>query len=116
MIKRRTLLGIISLLTLSLGLSFQNCSNVKFSEGLAEQSRAVSGSPDAPIDDNPQNPTQPPVLVCDPFDTKNIVDSKQGLEGRIYSAQSRLLVADCADGVTCTSRDYIAKGLSLIHI
>lgn len=96
---------VLTIAVIGVGSLFQNCSNANF-------------SPEEASLDNPNNSITGngggggggsiPV-VCDPFDKKNIVDAQSGIEGRIYSAASRLDRSSCA-GSQCSSRDYIAQG------
>ncbi|MGE4130875.1 MAG: PA14 domain-containing protein [Bdellovibrionales bacterium] len=101
-------------------LVFQNCGKVKFANktGEAESNQMTSGDPvgvtqGASTAPNPPlvNPPMvtPSNLICDPFESKNRVDPRSGVEGTLHYTQARLPEAECA-GTPCTSRDYIAKG------
>ncbi len=107
----------LAFVALGMGSLFQNCSNARFEPDTAynldtnnSNSNSISSTGNPVSPGNPGNPVNSSVsVICDPFDKKNIVDPKMGVEGRIYSAGNRLNSAGCAGGV-CTSRDYIAMG------
>ena len=98
-----------------IGLLFQNCSNARFDNGSqaydldGQNSINGAGGPGDNGGGGGGNGGGTVNVICDPFDKKNIIDPKMGVEGRIYSAGNRLNSAGCAGGV-CTSRDYIAMG------
>lgn len=83
--------------------AFQNCGEVEFAQQPKEEAGSTLGNP-AP----PQQP--PPNVICDPFDRKNIVDPKAGIEGSLYYTPARLEGASCMTPNACTSRDYITQG------
>lgn len=103
-------MGLLLGFAAGMALLFQNCSNASFSS--AESAQTLSESVDAsggPSIGAP-SPTPNPNVICDPFDKKNIIDPKSGIEGGIYSTGMRLPAATCANGTQCSSRDYIAQG------
>lgn len=106
-------IGALAVLAVGVGSLFQNCSNARFDSDQMyslDGQNSISGSGE-PGDNNGGGSGGGGTVnvVCDPFDKKNIIDPKMGVEGRIYSAGSRLNATGCAGGV-CTSHDYITMG------